>query len=495
MSARSKSATCLLVVMMASSSGSALAARRPGPYFSAPFAVHRNAYTFGQSPAWTRAGEVLSNEPDSSAIEQVYVSRLDGSRRRCLSCGRLPGPNGFPEERPQGDWILFCSMGAQPEHFGAPCLGGYGTDLYVMRANGTGVTRLTRSSDPGAGMRYDQPGGVPYDNYHVYWSPDGRHIVWTRTEARPLSQGGQRWEMLLADFVAPHNRRPHLAHVRVVGPAFGVYETQAWAPDGSGFLFTAFGPRRSPYQAVPPGWMHLELYYMRLYGPGASPEHPRVTHLTDNNPAYEEQAVFTPDMRDVIVMTSRATPGTWYQTVITAAQWTGFDAPDPGSAGAPMFLADFTDPRFTADLWMVDRATGAVRQLTNFHRVIPEFEWNFGYTKLLWSGNARPDSHTTWVARFAGISASQRRVPRTPAPGLFGRPVDMARVRSPAQPAHDLRPPAPPLSAPLRTPTARVTRGDRQTLPSVVISYAELLTRELHDLATVAAGRIEQPPL
>jgi hypothetical protein len=194
-------------------------------------------------------------------------------------------------------------------------------------------------------------------------------------------------------------------------------------------------------------------------------------------------------------MTSRATPGTWYQTAITAAQWTGFDAPDPGSAGAPMFVADFTDPRFTADLWMVDRATGAVRQLTNFHRVIPEFEWNFGYTKLLWSGNARPDSHTTWVARFAGISASQRRVPRTPAPGLFGQPVDMARVRSPAEPAHDLRPPAPPLSAPLRIPTARVTRGDRQTLPSVVISYAELLNRELHDLATVAAGRIEQPPL
>jgi hypothetical protein len=37
---------------------------------------------------------------------------------------------------------------------------------------------------------------------------------------------------------------------------------------------------------------------MRLYGRGASPEHPLVTHVTDNDPAYEEQAVFTPDMRD-----------------------------------------------------------------------------------------------------------------------------------------------------------------------------------------------------
>jgi hypothetical protein len=218
-------------------------------------------------------------------------------------------------------------MGAQPEHYGAPCLGGYGSDLYAMRPDGSDVTRLTRSSDPAAGARYDtRPGGVPYDNYHPYFSPDGRHVVWTRTEAYPLGQGGQRWEIVLADFVVPAHGRPHLAHVRVVGPAFGVYETQAWAPDGSGFLFTAFGPRRSPFQSTPPGWMHLELYYMRLFGRGASPRHPRVTHLTDDDPAYEEQAVFTPDMRDVIVMTSRARP----------ARGTRLSSPPPcGRASTP----------------------------------------------------------------------------------------------------------------------------------------------------------------
>ena len=482
-----------MVLVLASSGASALAATGPGPYFLAPFEVHRNAYTFGQTPAWTPGGRVLSNEPDSSGIEQVYVSRLNGTRRRCLSCGRLPGPNGFPEERPERDWILFSSMGAQPEHYGAPGLGGYGTDLYVMRPNGADVTRLTRSSDPGDGRRYDRPGGVPYDNYHVYWSPNGRQLVWTRTEAYPLPQGGQRWEMLLADFVAPAHGPPHLTHVRVVGPAFGVYETQAWAPDGSGFLFTAFGPRRSPFQAKPPGWMHLELYYMRLYGRGASPEHPRVTHLTADDPAYEEQAVFTPDMRDVIVMTSRATPGTWYQTTITAALWTGFDAPDPGSAGGPMFIADFTDPQFTADLWMVDLATGEVRQLTNFHRIIPEFGWNLGYTKLLWSGNARPDSHRTWVASFAGITAAERRIPRTPARDLFGEPIDMTHVASASRPVRVVRPSARPMPFGIRR--VRAVGGDRQTLPSVVVSYVTLLDKELRDLATIAAGRIEQPPL
>lgn len=475
---------------LGSGGGVARAAAGPGPYFSAPFLVQTNSYAFGQTPAWTTTGDVLSNEPDRTGVEQSYVSRLAGSHRSCLTCGRLPGPSGFPAERPEGDWILFCSMGAQPEHYGAPCLGGFGSDIYVMRPNGTELTRLTISSDPAGGARYDnRSDGVPYDNYHVYWSPDGRHLIWTRVEAYPLSQGGERWEILLADFVAPAHRRPHLAQVRVVGPAFGVYETQAWAPDGSGFLFTAFGPRKSPYQSTPPGWMHLELYYMRLFGRGASPEHPRVTHLTDNDPAYEEQAVFTPDMRDVIVMTNRAQPATWYETVIAAAQWLNFDAPDPGSAGAPMFLADFSDPRFTSDLYMVDVSTGAVRQLTNFHHVIPEFGWNFDYTRLIWSEGLRPKGHITRVASFAEITAAQRRVPRTPAPGLFGEQVDMARVNGAVTRRRDAA------GGPFVLPAARPVAGDRQTVPPVVATYVALLDRELGDLAGLAAAGIGRPPL
>jgi hypothetical protein len=183
--------------------GAAQAAPGPGPYFSAPFRVRTNPYAFGQAPSWTTTGGVLSNEPDGGQIEQVYSSRLNGSRRSCLTCGRLPGPNGFPAQRRQGHWILFCSVGVQPEHFGAPCLGGYGSDLYAIRPDGSDVTRLASSSDPAGGGRYDDR-------------------------------------------------------------------------------------------------------YMSLHGRSVPPQHPRVTHLTDDDPAYEEQAVFTPDMRDVIVMTSRA---------------------------------------------------------------------------------------------------------------------------------------------------------------------------------------------
>ncbi len=470
---------------------------KPGPYFSASIRVHRNSYTFGQTPTWTSTGDVLSNEPASARTEQVYMSHLDGSAIRCLTCRRLPGPNGFPQQQPGGGWILFCSMGAQSEHFGAPCLGGYGSDMYVMHPDGSDLTRLTTSSDPAGGANYQAlPGGVPYDNYHPYWSPNGRQIVWTRTEAYPLSAGGQRWEILLADFVAPGHGRPHLAHIRVVGPAFGVYETQAWAPDGSGFLFTAFGPRHSPFQATPPGWMHLELYFMRLYGRGASPAHPRVTHLTDNDPAYEEQATFTPDMRDVIVMTSRARPGTWYQTVITAAQWLHFDAPDPGSAGTPMFLADFSDPKFTSDLYMFDLATGAVRRLTNFGHVVPEFGWNRTYTKLLWTEEVgipgvpgSPVKHITRVASFAGIAPAEARVPAGVPPSLFGAPIDMARVTGSVTSG------AAPPASPGPSGSAGLTTGSTPKVPPVVGSYVVLLLEQLRELASLAAGRISQPTL
>jgi WD40-like Beta Propeller Repeat len=431
---------------------------------------------------------VLSQEDDSAGILQVYRSRLDGSEMHCLTCHAVPGPNGFPQERSQGDWILFCSYGDQPEHYGNPCLGGYGGDLYVMRPNGTAVTRLTQSSDPGDGADFDVPGGVPYDNYHAYWSPDGRHLVWTRTEAFPLSEGGQRWEIMAADFVSPKHGKPHLANVRVVGPAYGVYETQHWAPDGSGFLFTAFGPRESPYQSTPPGWMNQQLYFMRLYGRGASPAHPRVTQLSDNLPVYEEQAAFTPDMRDVIFMTNRNTPiGSWYDEVIAAAQRTGFDAPDPGSTGTVQFLADFSDPNFRSDLYMLDVRTHDLRELTDFHNVMPEFNWNRNHTKLLWSGIVGGSDHDfiTRVGSFPTITAKQRRSRRRiPAPGLYGQPIDMSRVTA-SRPAR----------ATVATAGKNVpqTGRDKQTLPTVVATYYALWLQQLKALGAAAGIDIGNP--
>lgn len=479
-----------------------VSAGAPGPYFSARFTVSDNSFTFGQTPTFLANGQVLSQENDSAGVRQVYRSGLDGSHMTCLTCGRIPGPNGFAAQRPSGGWILFCSYGDQPLHFGGPGLGGYGGDLYVMRENGSDPTRLTAATDPNDGADFDVPGGIAYDNYHPHWSPDGRHIAWVRTEAYPLSQGGQRWEIMLADFVAPKDGRPHLANVRVVGPAYGVYETQQWAPDGSGFLFTAFGPRNSPFQATPPGWMHMELYFMRLYGAGASPAHPLVTQITDDLPVYEEQAAFTPDMRDVIFMTNRnAADGSWYDAIIAAAQRTKFDAPFPGSAGTPQFLADFSDPNFRSDLYMVDIRTHDLRELTHFPGdIIPEFNWNRSHTQLLWSAEVEGSSRfRTQVGSFSGITSTQRATPDdVPAPDLFGEPIDMKRVAgdvaaSGATPELSTAPaPAEPQA---RSQQSATTASGAGALPPVVASYAILWLQELSELGAEAASAISRPPI
>jgi hypothetical protein len=241
--------------------------------------------------------------------------------------------------------------------------------------------------------------------------------------------------------------------------------------------------------------MHLELYYMRLFGPGASPAHPLVTPLTGNDPSYAEQAVFTPDMRDVIVMSSRARPGTWYQTVTTAAQWLKFDAPDAGSAGTPMFLADFSDPDFTSDLYMVDVETGAIRRLTSFHHVIPEFLWDRDYTKLLWS-EAVPATKRfiTRVASFVGITPGQRRLGLEPAPGLAGQPIDMARIRTAGATVRLPGASATP-SPPFRLGAAVAAAAGQPGIPPVVASYYALLLQELRDLASRLAGAIPRAPV
>jgi hypothetical protein len=470
-----------------------------GPYFSAPFKVTRLRYAFSQDPSWTRTGGVLSAQLDSAGITQVYRASPGGSRQVCLTCKTVKGPNGLPQERPRGDWILFESQGQQSTHLGAPGLGGYGSDLYVMRPDGSHPYRLTTNSDPNDGAPFGQSSGVPYDNFHAYWSPDGRQIIWTHTEANPLSEGGQTWEILLGDFTV-NEGRPALRNVRVVGKPYGAYETQPWSPDGRGFLFCAAGGYRSPYQSTPPGWGNMRLYYMRLYGRGASPARPRVTLIGDNEPVYQEQAVFTPDMKTVIEMSNRgSTVGSWYDLVAAAAQRSAFDAPETGTTQTLQFLADFDGPDFRSDLYAVDVRTGAFRRLTNIERVIPEFYWNHDYTTILWStGGANSTSYT---ARFRGITTGQRKVPMQTPAWLYGERVDITRVGTQAQPIRD-----PGITDNTPIAVQRVTdpapgfphatkSADRGTAPGVIGSYVTPWTSDLKTLGQQAGIAFTTDPI
>jgi WD40-like Beta Propeller Repeat len=462
-----------------------------GPYFVSPFRVTKLRYAFGQDPAWARDDQILSAQYDSAGISQIYRAHPDGSDQVCLTCKTVEGPNGLPQERPEGDWIMFESFGEQPAHLGAPGLGGYGGDLYVMRPDGSHPYRLTTNSDPNDGAVFTASAGVPYDNFHAYWSPDGRQIIWTHTEANPLAEGGQTWSILLADFRVRHGR-PALTDVRVVAKPFGAYETQPWSPDGKGFLLFASGGYRSPFQATPPGWGNARVYYMRLYGAGASPAHPRVTLIGDNAPYYEEQAVFTPDMKDVVMMSNRgATLGSWYDLVAAAAQRTAFDAPDTGTTQTLQFLADFDGTDFRADLYAVDGATGAIRRLTSLDRVIPEFYWDHDYTQLVWSlggSQATP----TYTAHFEGVAVGERAIPKRTPRWLEGEPVEMSRVGVQAQRIRDPGPTTN-VSIGVGRPTdpapgfPHATKSsDHGTVPAVLGSYFGSWQSDLEELGARA---------
>ena len=94
-------------------------------------------------------------------------------------------------------------------------------------------------------------------------------------------------------------RGPRLVDEHVVRPGNGHwYETQWWAPDGSGFLYT-----ETTGTAINP-----ELFFCRLPDPDRGRCRP--SRLT-RNPAWDEQAVFTPDMDRVIFMSSRGLPGAY----------------------------------------------------------------------------------------------------------------------------------------------------------------------------------------
>jgi hypothetical protein len=271
-----------------------------------------------------------------------------------------------------------------------------GTDLYVMRPDGSEVTRLTGpgTSAPGDVLPGDPS---PYDNYHPAWSPDGHRIVWTQVHYGPEASGGTQWTVLLAGFTVDRSGRPRLGVPTAITPmGDNAYETQSWAPDGTGVLVTRFssdGDRST-------GWLNSELWLVRLHGDGAS----AWVHLTDGNPGWDEQAAFTPDGRDVIWMSSRGSP-TWAQTVVTAARSIGYDPPGENEVFGPFFVLAILDPAFRTDLYELDLSSGSIRRLTDLGSVVPEFAFDPGGTRLLWTTG---DHTRTYLGTFVGVDGSAR---------------------------------------------------------------------------------------
>jgi hypothetical protein len=239
---------------------------------ASPFVVETNPFLIGQAPDWLDAEHVvwqapMSRDEGADGETQIYSSTLSGSDKACLTCG-LEGPNQVPLVQPHGEWILFHSWAGHSVRVGGPGYGGLGSDVWVMRRDGSQRTNLTRT-------------GELHDNFHAYWSPDGQYIVWTALNWDPADGGSGKSDIRVARFDPDGPDGPRLMDEHVVRPGNGHwYETQWWAPDGSGVLYT-----ETADTAINP-----ELYFCRLADPAKSIC--RRVRLT-RDPAWDEQAVFT----------------------------------------------------------------------------------------------------------------------------------------------------------------------------------------------------------
>ncbi len=343
------------------------------------FVVRTNPYTVGQAPDWLDSRHVVYQADTGDGDRQVFRSTLSGAQRTCLTCG-LSGPNQVPVVQPGGDWILFHSFHGHTVRVGSPGFGGLGSDVWVMRRDGSRRTDLTRSAEF-------------HDNFHAYWSPDGRYIVWTALNWNADDGGDGRSDIRVARFDPHGPHGPRLVGEHPVRPGNGHwYETQWWAPDGSGFLYT---------ESVDTA-LNNELFFCRLPDPAHGACRPQ--RLT-RNPAWDEQAIFTPDMERILFMSTRDHAGA-FNNWTRLATLLDLPARYDYALVLQVFSEGFLQPVFQQadDLYQIDlrwngdrtrfHQRGPVRRLTHSGRngwIIPEFAWDPGGNRLLWTQGKLPD--------------------------------------------------------------------------------------------------------
>jgi hypothetical protein len=368
-----------LAVLSAAALAIALAPGQAAGHRSADrFVVDTNPFMLGQAADWLDRRHVVWHGPvpDETGQSDVQILRstVDGAEQVCLTCG-LAGPNQVPVVQPHGRWILFHSWNGHSFRIGSPGFGGLGSDVWVMTRDGASRTNLTRSTEL-------------HDNFHAYWSPDGRYIVWTALNWNSAEGGNGRSDVRVARFDPHGPAGPRLVDEHIVRPGNGHwYETQWWAPDGSGFLYT-----ETVDTAINP-----ELFFCRLPDPARGMCRP--VRLT-NDPAWDEQAVFTPDMSRVIFMSSRNLPGAhndWAQVATLLELPADYDyeliLPEFANSYLQPVFQQATDLYETTLRWNNDHTRfkpGAVRRLTYSGEdgwVVPEFAWDPSGRRLLWTQN------------------------------------------------------------------------------------------------------------
>jgi Tol biopolymer transport system component len=167
-----------------------------------------------EAPSWSPDGRRLafaSNRADGQF--EIFLMRANGTGVRRLTRTGRQVTDTIPAWSPDGSLIAFASDRVSP----------FNTEIYVIRPDGTGLRRLT---DTGGSD------GVLGDDSMPAWSPDGTQIAFAsnrdqQSELYVMNADGSRQRRVLA--------RPSRDDL-----------LPRWSPDGTRLVFASFGFEAAP---------------------------------------------------------------------------------------------------------------------------------------------------------------------------------------------------------------------------------------------------------
>ncbi len=220
---------------------------------------------FLSAPSWSPDGSKLVFVSDVEGDSDIWVMNVDGSDAVNLTRDR--SGDHSPSWSPDGHWIVFASLRDSPLYW----------ELYVMRPDGTDVTRLTWWEDA--------------SDLSPSWSPDGTKLAFA-------SKRDGNWEIYTMDRDGGNLARLTSDPADDTNPA--------WAPDGSriAFVSTRAGYPEIYVMSITGGQATniSNAPYSSEHGPTWSPDGGRLAFYSDRDGSWNIH-VMASDGSDVTRLT------------------------------------------------------------------------------------------------------------------------------------------------------------------------------------------------